>query len=141
LPTLYLLLRCEKWPGVAPQSAFFHRDAEGAQKVYILRVKCFVCGRTFIHGRLELRGWLLFHFVQANRCLQHEQYIKPLFSDVLHNFRDLLRFGNRFVNGFTQLLDETTKSLVQVLPPIGTMRRGFPYLTCDDGEDQSESTG
>jgi hypothetical protein len=42
----------------------------------------------------------------------------------------VLGLGNRFVNGFTQLLDQTTKSLVQVVPPIATNRARFnlPYF-------------
>ena len=36
-----------------------------------------------------------------------------LFADVLHYLGDLLGLGNRLMNGFPQLLDKTTKSLVQ----------------------------
>jgi hypothetical protein len=116
-------------PG-APPLAFFHRDAQGAQKVYILSVKSFVCRRIFIHRSFQLGDRLLFHFVQTDRRLQHQKHIETLLANILHHLGDLLGLGNRFVNGFTQLLDQTTKSLVQVVPPIATNRARFnlPYV-------------
>ena len=95
------------------RSVFFNGDAQGAQKVYILRVKSLIPGRIFVHNGFELRRWLLFYLVQSNRRFQHQQHIEALLADVLHDFGDLLGLGNRFMNGFPQLLDKTTKSLVQ----------------------------
>ena len=91
----------------------FDRDAQGAQKVYILRVKSLIPGRIFVHRGFEFRRWLLFYFVQSNRRFQHEKHIEALFADILHYLGNLLRLGNRLMNGFPQLLDKTTKSLVQ----------------------------
>ena len=91
----------------------FDRDTQGAQKVYILRVKSLIPGRVFVHRGFEFRRWLLFYLVQSNRRFQHQQNVKALLADVLHDLRDLLGLGNRFMNGFPQLLDKTTKSLVQ----------------------------
>ena len=108
--------------------------------MYILRVKSLIISRILGGGGFQLRRWLLLDLVQPDRRFQHKQHIEALFADVLHYFGYLLRFRDGFVNGFTQLLDETTKSLVQVIPPIETMRRGLTYLTSDDSEDQSEST-
>ena len=92
---------------------FLDRDTQGAQKVYILRVKRFVSLRAWVGGSLQLGDWLLFHLVQSNRSLQHEQHIEALLADVLHHLGDVLGLGNRLMNGFPQLLDKTTKSLVQ----------------------------
>ena len=94
-------------------SIFLNRDAQGAQKVYILRVKSLIPGRIFVHNGFELRRWLLFYLVQSNRRLQHQKHIEALFADILHYLGDLLGLGNRLMNGFPQLLDKTTKSLVQ----------------------------
>ena len=70
------------------------------------------CG--FSPGRgLEFGDRLLFYLVQPNRRFQHQKHIKALFADVLHYLGDLLGLGNRLMNGFPQLLDKTTKSLVQ----------------------------
>jgi hypothetical protein len=55
----------------------------------------------------------LFYLVQPNRRFQHQKHIKALFADVLDYLGDLLGLGNRLMNGFPQLLDKTTKSLVQ----------------------------
>jgi hypothetical protein len=56
---------------------------------------------------------LLFYLVQSNRRFQHQKHIEALFADILHYLGDLLGLGNRLMNGFPQLLDQTTKSLVQ----------------------------
>ena len=87
------------------RSALLDRDAQGAQKVYILRVKSLIPLRTFIHRGFQLRGRLLLYLVQSNRRFQHKQHIKALFTDILHYLGDLLGLGNRLVNGFPQLLD------------------------------------
>ena len=87
------------------RSALLDRDTQGAQKVYILRVKSLIPGRIFVHNGFEFRRWLLFYLVQSNRRFQHEQHIKALLADVLHDLGDLLGLGNRLVNGFPQLLD------------------------------------
>lgn len=71
-----------------------------------LRLQCFLFGSR-----------LLFHLIESDGRFQHQQNIKPLLTDVLHYFGDLLGFGDRFVNGFSQLLDETTESLVQWTTP------------------------
>ena len=84
---------------------FLDRDTQGAQKVYILRVKSLISLPTFIHRGFQLRGRLLLYLVQANRRFQHQQHIKALLADVLHDLRDLLGLGNRFMDGLPQLLD------------------------------------
>jgi hypothetical protein len=87
------------------RSALLDRDAQGAQKVYILCVKSLISLGTFVHRGFQLRGWLLLYLVQSNRRFQHQQHIKALLADVLHDLGDLLGLGNRLVNGFPQLLD------------------------------------
>jgi len=94
-------------------SPFLNGDAQGAQKVYILGVKSLVSLRIFAGRRFELRNWLLLYLVQSNRRFQHQKNIKALLADILHHLGDLLGLGNRLMNGFPQLLDKTTKSLVQ----------------------------
>jgi hypothetical protein len=81
--------------------------------VYILRVKSLIPLQIFAWRCLQLRGRLLFYLVQSNRRFQHQKHIKALFADVLDYLGDLLGLGNRLMNGFPQLLDKTTKSLVQ----------------------------
>ena len=121
---------------------FLDRDTQGAQKVYILRVKRFVPLRAWAGGSLQLGDWLLFHLVQSNCRLQHEQNVEALLADVLHHLGDVLGLGNRLMNGFPQLLDKTTKSLVQrTTPQSPPARTGFTYLTCDGEAEQSESAG
>ena len=92
---------------------FLNRDAQGAQKVYILGVKSFVSLGMFAGRSFEFRSRLLFYLVQSNRRLQHEKHIKALLADILHHLGDLLGLGNRLMYGFPKLLDQTTKSLVQ----------------------------
>ena len=92
---------------------FLDRDTQGAQKVYILRVKRRVPWGVLVGAGLQFRGRLLFHLVQSNCRLQHEQNVEALLADVLHHLGDVLGLGNRLMNGFPQLLDKTTKSLVQ----------------------------
>jgi hypothetical protein len=87
------------------RSALLDRDAQRAQKVYILRVKSLISLGTFVDGGLHLRNRLLFYLIQANRRFQHQQHIEALLADVLHDLRDLLGLGNRFVDGLPQLLD------------------------------------
>ena len=86
-------------------SPFFYRDAQGAQKVYILRIERLISMSIFVHGGFQFGGRLLFYLVQANRRFQHQQHIKALLADVLHDLRDLLGLGNRFMDGLPQLLD------------------------------------
>ena len=73
--------------------------------MYILRVKSLISLGTFVHRGFQLGGRLLLYLVQANRRFQHEQHIKALLADVLHDLRDLLGLGNRFMDGLPQLLD------------------------------------
>ena len=73
--------------------------------MYILRVKSLISLRTFVDWGFQLRDRLLFYLVQSNRRFQHQQHIKALLADVLHDLGDLLGLGNRLVNGFPQLLD------------------------------------
>jgi hypothetical protein len=117
-------------PGTPPPSTLLDRDAKGAQKVYILRIKSLISLRVYTRRGLQLRNRLLFHLVQPDRRFQHEQHIEALFTYVLHHLGDLLGLGNRFVNGFSQLLDKTTKSLVQRDTPSRHLRARFylPYL-------------
>jgi hypothetical protein len=96
-----------------PALALLDRDAQGAQKVYILRVKSLISLGALVRGGLQFGNRLLFYLVQSNRRFQHQQHVEALLADVLHDFGDLLGLGNRFMDGFTQLLDKTTKSLVQ----------------------------
>ena len=81
--------------------------------MYILCVKRLIPSRSFTHRSLQFGNRLLLNLVQSNRRLQHEQDIETLLADILHHFGDVLGLGNRFVNRFPELLDETTKSLVQ----------------------------
>ena len=81
--------------------------------MYILRIKSLVPLGIFAWRCLEFRNWLLLYLVQSNRRFQHQKHIKALFADILHYLGDLLGLGNRLMNGFPQLLDQTTKSLVQ----------------------------
>jgi hypothetical protein len=94
-------------------SPFLNGDAQGAQKVYILGIESLVSLGIFAGRRFELRSRLLLYLVQPNRRFQHQKHIKALFADILHHFGDLLGLGNRLMNGFPQLLDKSTKSLVQ----------------------------
>jgi hypothetical protein len=94
-------------------SLFLNGDAQGAQKVYILRIKSLIPLQIFAWRRLQFGDRLLFHLVQSNRRFQHEKHIEALFADILHHLGDLLGLGNRLMNGFPKLLDQTTKSLVQ----------------------------
>ena len=98
--------------------------------MYILRIERLITRSVFVHDGFQLRGRLLFNFVQANRRFQHQQHIKALLADVLHHLGDLLGLGNRFMNGFPQLLNKTTKSLVQRVTPNRHQRARFylPYL-------------
>ena len=98
--------------------------------MYILRVKSLISLPTFIHRGFQLRGRLLLYLVQSNRRFQHEKHIEALFADILHYLGDLLGLGNRFMDGFPQLLDKTTKSLVQCSTPKRPLRARFylPYL-------------
>jgi hypothetical protein len=99
-------------------SIFLNGDAQGAQKVYILRIKRLIPFQIFARRSLEFRTWLLFNLVQSNRRFQHQKHIEALFADILHYLGDLLGLGNRLMNGFPQLLDKSTKSLVQRCTPI-----------------------
>jgi hypothetical protein len=110
--------------------ALLDRDAQGAQKVYILCVKSLISLRTFVDRGFQLGNRLLFYLVQANRRFQHQQHIEALLADVLHDLRDLLGLGNRFMDGLPQLLNKTTKSLVQRSTPNRHLRARFylPYL-------------
>lgn len=112
------------------RSALLDRDAQGAQKVYILRVKRLVSLGIFVRRGFRLRGRLLFYLVQPNRRFQHQQDVKALLTDVLHDLGDLLGLGNRFMDGLPQLLDKTTKSLIQRSTPNRHLRTRFylPYL-------------
>ena len=116
--------------GVPPLSALLDRNAEGAQKVYILGVKSLVSLRIFSRWGFQLGGRLLFYLIQSNRRFQHEQHVETLLADILHHFGDLLGLGNRLMNGLSQLLDETTKSLIQRGTPNRHLRTRFnlPYL-------------
>jgi hypothetical protein len=92
---------------------FLDRDAQRAQKVYILRIKRLVILGIFAAAGLHLGYRLLLHFVQSNRRFQHEEHIEALLADILNHLGNLLGLGNRFMNGLPKLLDKTTKSLVQ----------------------------
>jgi hypothetical protein len=98
--------------------------------VYILRVKSLIPLQIFAWRRLQFGDGLLFYLVQSNRRFQHEKHIEALFADILHYLGDLLGLGNRLMNGFPKLLDQTTKSLVQRSTPIRHLRARFylPYL-------------
>ena len=109
--------------------------------MYILCVKSLISLRTFVDRGFQLGDRLLFYLVQPNRRFQHQQHIKALLADVLHDLRDLLGLGNRFMDGLPQLLNKTTKSLIQRSTPNRHCGRGFTYLTCDVTAEQSESTG
>ena len=85
--------------------------------MYILRVKRLIPSGSFTRRGLQFRNRLLLYFVESNRRLQHEQDIETLLADILHHFGNVLGLGNRFVNRFSELLDETTKSLVQRITP------------------------
>ena len=87
------------------RSALLDRDTQGAQKVYILRVKSLISWGIFVRWGLQFGGWLLFYLIQANRRFQHQQNIKALLANVLHDLGDLLGLGNRFMDGLPKLLD------------------------------------
>jgi hypothetical protein len=112
------------------RSALLDRNPQRAQKVYILSVKRLISLGSFVHRGFQLRGRLLFYLVQTNRRFQHQQHIEALLADVLHDLRDLLGLGNRFMDGLPQLLDKTTKSLIQRSTPNRHLRARFylPYL-------------
>ena len=81
--------------------------------MYILRIKRLISSGSFTWRGLQLGNRLLLYLVESNRRLQHKQDIETLLADILHHFGDVLGLGNRFMNRFSELLDETTKSLVQ----------------------------
>jgi hypothetical protein len=98
--------------------------------VYILSVKSLIALGIFGRRGFQLGDWLLFYLVQSNRRFQHEQHIETLLADILHHFGDLLGLGNRLMNCLSQLLDKTTKSLIQRGTPNRDLRARFnlPYL-------------
>jgi hypothetical protein len=67
-----------------------HSYAKRSQEAHILR-------RKRLTAFLSLAGFvrrLLLNFVQADRRLQHQKHIEPLLANVLHNSRNLRRFGD-----------------------------------------------
>lgn len=79
----------------------FDRDAQGTQEVYILGIEGLIRLDNLFHPGLESRGRLTFHFIQSDGRFQHQQNIKPLFANILHHIGNLLRLGDRFVNGLS----------------------------------------
>lgn len=67
----------------------------------ILRTKRLVAAGRFRFPSFLFGSRLLFHLVESDGRFQHQQNIEPLFANVLHYFGDLLRFRDRFVNGFS----------------------------------------
>jgi len=96
--------------------SILNRNSKGAQKTDILSRKWlvpFLAGFGRETGSLQR---LVFHFVQADGCLEHQQDVKSMLSDVLYYPRNLWRLGDRFMDSFAQLLDQTLKFLVQGHP-------------------------
>jgi hypothetical protein len=110
--------------------ALFYGDPEGAQKVYILCIKSVARFCVVACRGLQLGDRLLLDLVQTYRRFQHKQHIEALFADVLHDFRNMLGLGNRLMDGFSQLLDKTTKSLIQRSTPNRHLMARFylPYF-------------
>ena len=76
------------------RSALLDRDAQGAQKVYILRVKSPISWRTLTGGRLNFGDRLLLNLIQPDRRFQHQEHVEALLANVLHHFRDVFGLGN-----------------------------------------------
>jgi hypothetical protein len=100
----------------------FDRDAEGAEKVYVILGE-----RGAVLGTLSGFSVLAFlHFVQANGGLEHQQDVKPVLANILHDTGDLLTFDDGLMNGFTELLDQFAQArchdFLRQLPAWG-MRR------------------
>jgi len=80
----------------------FDGDAEGAEEVDVVLGEGGAVG-----GDLRsVRVLAFFHFVEADGGFEHEEYIKPVLANILHDTRDLFAFDNGLVNGFTELLDQ-----------------------------------
>lgn len=54
-----------------------------------------------------------FDFVEADGGFEHEEHIEALLADVSDNPGDVLRLGDRLVNGLTELLDQVFDFLIQ----------------------------
>ena len=84
------------------------RNTQRTQKIHILRreshaiLRCLACVRA-----------RLYHFIQSDGRLQHQENVKTLAADILNDTRDLLRFGNTLMNRFAELLHEFAQILVQ----------------------------
>ena len=97
-------------------------------------------------GGVEDAFGLLLELVQADGGLEHEQHIKALAADVLDNSGDVFRFGDGFVDGFSQLLNESAQLGVQLslrfhpaLWPQGALN--FLTLLLKHGEGNRSSAG
>jgi hypothetical protein len=80
----------------------FDGDAEGAEEVdVVLGEGCAVGGKFRSVGVLAF-----FNFVEADGGFEHEEYIKSVLANILHDTRDLFAFDDGLVDGFTELLDQ-----------------------------------
>jgi hypothetical protein len=82
----------------------FQGNAQRAQETDVLLGKWRSALRAVAGSALF--GRLLYHFVQTDGRLQHQQNIESMLANILDNSRDLRRFGDRFVNSFPKLLDQ-----------------------------------
>lgn len=81
-------------------------NAERFQKVHILSTEGLALLMIHCVRWLGDAYRLLFHFIQTNRRLKHQQHIESLLADIGDNARDVFGFGNAFVNRFTEFLDQ-----------------------------------
>ena len=89
---------------------------------------------------------LLLELVEADRRFKHQQDVEALLPDVLHNAGYVFRFGDRLVDGFSQLLNEFSQLCVQGVSPFTPRHRTawsalelFSTLLSDVPGEQPES--
>jgi hypothetical protein len=74
----------------------FHRDTKRPQPIPIVLGE----GRgTLAFFGLFSIGFFGRDFIQTDRGLKHQQNVKSMFSNILHDTGDLLAFDHRFVDG------------------------------------------
>lgn len=115
---------------IIPVGIAFHRYTERLEEVQVvLGERAIFCRRFFIPSLFRT------HFIQTDGRLQHEQHIKAVFPDILHNPGNLFALDDRLVNGLSQLLDEFAQTGCHVYLRRRPAQKGagsgigFIYLT------------
>src|SRR5215471_12669678 len=82
-----------------------HRDAQGLEEMEVVLGERTAFAVGFAIG-LGVLGGLGAHLIQADRRLQHQQYVEAVLADILDHPGDLLALDDRLVDGLAQLLNE-----------------------------------